>query len=83
MRKRNEIRMYLYSAREAKGLSMREVAIRAGLAFQHYSMIENGEKGPRISFITMCRISEALDISLSELKEAEMKYQARNKANYV
>lgn len=76
--RKRSMRMYLVNARENKGYSMRKTARVAGLAFQHYSKIENGERGERVSFMIMSRIADALDISLDEMKSLETEYQKEN-----
>jgi len=78
MKKHNQIRDYLYQVRAKKGLSMRAVSILAGLAFQHYQMIENGDKGSRISFMTMVYISKALEMPLDFIAIEEEKYLVTN-----
>ena len=75
---KNKIRMYLVKAREEKGYSMRKTARIAGMSFQHYSKVENGDRGTRVSFMIMSRIAEALEISLDDMKEAEKEYQRLN-----
>ena len=76
--RKRSIRMYLVRARQNKGYSMRRTAREAGLAFQHYSKIENGERGDRVSFMVMSRIADALDISLDDMKRQETAYQIEN-----
>ena len=75
---KNKIRMYLVKAREEKGYSMRKTARIAGMSFQHYSKVENGDRGTHVSFMIMSRIAEALEISLDDMKEAEKEYQKLN-----
>lgn len=75
---KNKIRMYLVNAREKKGYSMRKTARVAGMSFQHYSKIENGDRGTHVSFMIMSRIADALDISLDDMKKAEREYQVFN-----
>jgi len=48
-----------------KGLSQETLATKAGMARSHYAMIEYGSKRPTIE--TLWRITEALDMRLSEL----------------
>ena len=73
-----KIRMYLVQARDKKGYSMRKTARIAGMSFQHYSKVENGNNGTHVSFMIMSRIAEALEISLDDMKEAEKEYQKLN-----
>ena len=75
---KNKIRMYLVKAREEKGYSMRKTARIAGMSFQHYSKVENGDRGTHVIFMIMSRIAEALEISLDDMKEAEKEYQRLN-----
>ena len=72
---RSKLRLYLAQAREKKGLSMRKLAREAGMSYQHYAMMEYGERGNRISFMIMSRISDALDLSMDFIKENEKRYQ--------
>lgn len=74
----NNIRMYLVKARNKKGYSMRKTAREAGMSYQHYSKVENGDRGARVSFMIMSRIAEALDIPLNDMKKAEKEYQELN-----
>ena len=69
------MRDYLIEARGSKGYSRRKVAREAGLSYQHYSMIENGRRGGKISFLVICRIARVLDIPLDELFIKEKEYQ--------
>ena len=71
----NSLRMYLVSAREEKGFSMRRTAKEAGITCQHYAKEETGERGVRVSFMIMTRIAEALDMPLEKMKEYEKEYQ--------
>ena len=70
--------MYLVDARNKKGYSMRKTARIAGIAFQHYSKIENGDRGERVSFMIMSRIADALEIPMDEMKKFEREYQKSN-----
>lgn len=70
--------MYLVDARNKKGYSMRKTARIAGIAFQHYSKIENGDRGERVSFMIMSRIADALEIPMDDMKKFEREYQKSN-----
>lgn len=70
--------MYLVNARNQKGYSMRKTARIAGITFQHYSKIENGDRGERVSFMIMSRIADALEIPMDEMKKLERAYQNAN-----
>ena len=51
--------------RRKKGLSQEILSSFASISRSHLSMIENGSK--QISFQTICKIANALDLSPSEL----------------
>lgn len=60
----------LREAREAKGISMTDLADRAGLSRSIISLIERGLRNPTLD--TLLRIVSILDIPLSEvIKRAE------------
>ena len=69
------MRTYLVRLRENKGLSMRRLAREAGISFQYYSTIEDGEKGNKMSLIVTGKIAKVLDISLEAFYELEKEYQ--------
>lgn len=75
---KSNIRMYLVNARNRKGYSMRKTARIVGITFQHYSKIENGDRGERVSFMIMSRIADALEIPMDEMKKLERAYQNAN-----
>jgi ribosome-binding protein aMBF1 (putative translation factor) len=52
-------------ARESAGLTQIELSQRAGLPQSHISRLENGQHSP--SFVTLEKISKALDIPISQL----------------
>lgn len=81
------MRLYLSKIRMEKGYSQRRVAREAGISFQHYSKIENGDRGSKVSFLIIGRIAKALDISLEKFLDMEIAYQnsldlAKEKDNY-
>ena len=81
------MRLYLSKIRMEKGYSQRRVAREAGISFQHYSKIENGDRGSKVSFLIIGRIAKALDISLEKFLDMETAYQnsldlAKEKDNY-
>lgn len=69
------MRTYLSDIRLEKGYSQRKVAREAGISYQHYSKIENGDRGNKVSFLVIGRIAEVLDISLDDLFVLEQEYQ--------
>lgn len=56
-------------AREAKGLSQKEVAVSLKMDQSQYSKIENNKTDPHLS--TIEKIAEALDVSMEELFTAD------------
>lgn len=52
----------LLAAREAAGMSQREVASRAGIGHGHLSRIETGQVDPKLS--TLQRIATVLGVEL-------------------
>lgn len=75
MEPKSNMRVYLAEARERRGLSMRKTAMLAGITYQHYAMVEYGQRGSGVSFRTMVKIADVLNISLDILKNYEAKYQ--------
>ena len=73
--KYKKLRLYLCIRRLELGYSQYQVAAKLGVCHQHYSRIENGFIGSRITFATMIKISKALKISLDELSSKEIEYQ--------
>ena len=73
--------MYLVNARQGKGYSQRKTAREAGISYQHYSKIENGNRGKRISFMIIGRISTVLEIQLDDFYRLEMEYIERIELN--
>lgn len=69
------MRKYLYEIRMNKGYSQRKVAREAGVSYQHYSKIENGERGGKVSFLVIGRIAKVLETPLDELFLLEEAYQ--------
>lgn len=59
----------LKKAREAKGLSQKELASLIDMAQAQYSRIESGKTDP--SFSVVVRISKALGLTVSELFQAD------------
>jgi transcriptional regulator with XRE-family HTH domain len=60
----------LLARREELGLSMAELATRAGITYQHISLIEKGRRCPTVDSLT--RIAAGLETNGSELlRQAE------------
>ncbi len=73
--------MYLVEARQNKGYSQRKTAREAGVSYQHYSKIENGDRGKKVSFLLVGRISSVLDIPLDDFYRLEKEYFERIEFN--
>lgn len=69
-----DLRMYLVNARQNKGYSQRRTARESGISYQHYSKIESGDRGKKVSFLTIGRIATVLGISLDDLYQLEKSY---------
>ena len=70
-----KLRLYLCIRRLELGYSQYQVAAKLGVCHQHYSRIENGNIRSRITFVTMIKIANALEMSLEELSKNEIEYQ--------
>jgi len=68
-------RYFLIEARKKLGYSQRKTARIAGISFQHYSKIEKGDRGRKVSFIIFSDIAKVLDISLDDLYYFEREYR--------
>ena len=71
------MRKYLSDIRLNKGYSQRRLAREAGISFQHYSKIESGERGNKVSFLIIGRIAEVLEIPLDDFYRMELEYQEK------
>lgn len=69
------MRKYLFELRMNKGFSQRKVARESGISYQHYSKIENGERGNKVSFLVIGRIARVLNVSIDQLFDLEEAYQ--------
>ena len=69
------MRTYLSSLRMEKGFSQRRVARESGVSYQHYSKLENGDRGGKVSLLIIGRIAKVLGVSLDELYLKESEYQ--------
>jgi transcriptional regulator with XRE-family HTH domain len=67
----------LKKLRQEKGLSQEALATHSGFHRTYISLLERGEKSPSLS--TLDRLSQALDISLSEFVDAIEKHTANKK----
>ncbi len=69
------MRMYLVKARQDLGYSQRKVANEADISFQHYSMLETGQRGKHVSLLLVGRIARVLEIPLERFYVLEEQYQ--------
>ena len=60
--------------RVAKGLTQEQLAELAGVSLQHIGEIERGQGNPTLN--SLVKLSDALDISLSELFENSEQYKS-------
>ena len=67
--------MYLVNARQKLGYSQYRVASEAGICHQHYSRVENGIIGAKISFKTIYALAIALKIPFKVICIEEINYQ--------
>ena len=63
----------LRTAREAKGLSMRELADNVGASKSHIGMMESNDRTP--SLVMVIRLAEALELQPSDLLSPLVKDQ--------
>ena len=58
---------FFYKIRIERNLTLKQVAALAGIKYQQYQKFESGERElSNASFITTCKILEALDIDIKE-----------------
>ena len=74
-------RYYLVEARIRLGYSQRKTAREAGVSYQHYSKIEKGDRGKKVSFIIFTDIAKVLDIPLDDLYYFEREYRNKQEFN--
>ena len=82
------MRLYLSNLRNEKGYSQRRVAREAHLSYSHYSRLESGDRGGKVTLVVMGRIANVLNVSLDVLYKYEEAYledlynkQERNRSN--
>jgi len=61
------ITFFIREVRERKNLSQEELARLSGISASHIGYIENGERQPTL--LVMCKLAEALKVSINELYE--------------
>jgi transcriptional regulator with XRE-family HTH domain len=65
------MREWLKDLRQKKGLKMKELAEKLDISESYYCAIENGERQKRMDITLVAKISEALQISVSEIVQME------------
>lgn len=70
-------RLWLVDRRRELNLTTSQVAIKTGITKQHYSFLENGERGARYSFIIGVRLALALKFDIEDFYNKETEYQAK------
>ena len=73
--KYQKLRVYLSERRVQLGYSQYRVAAELGISHQHYSRIESGRIGKLVSFRTMIKIADVLQMDINELRVKEIEYQ--------
>lgn len=71
------MRTYLINLRSKAEYSRKKVAREAGLSLQHYSRLESGDRGGKVSFLIMGRICEIFGVSLDSIYPLEKEYQEK------
>lgn len=71
---RSNMRLYLSDLRLDRGYSQRRLAREANMSVSHYSRLESGERGGKVTLIVMGRIAKALHADLNLLYKAEEAY---------
>lgn len=65
------MREYLKSMREAKCLSMQDVADKIGISRQYYQLIEAGERQKRMDISLIIKLAKIFNVSLETIIENE------------
>jgi transcriptional regulator with XRE-family HTH domain len=60
-----ELGLKIKALRKNKKISQEHLAFKSGIDFSYLGKVERGENNP--TYLTLCAIAEALDISLLEL----------------
>lgn len=71
------MRTYLVNRRRELNLTIEMLAELADVSPQYISLLENGKRGKKVSFSVMCRLSNALNIPIEELKDLELNYKKK------
>lgn len=63
------MKIYVDIVRMSKNVSIRELAVKSGVAKSHIERIEAGETNPTIS--VMCKLAKALNVDVGKLFSCE------------
>lgn len=69
------MREYLVGLREECGLSQQDVSKTLNISSQYYSMIERGERQPKMEITLAVQLSNIFNISVQKFIEMEQEYQ--------
>jgi XRE family transcriptional regulator, regulator of sulfur utilization len=60
-----ELGLKIKALRKSRNISQEGLAFKSGIDFSYLGKVERGENNP--TYLTLCAIAEALDVSLLEL----------------
>ena len=66
------MRLWLKTAREKKGLTMKTLAERLNISESYYCSIENGERQKKMDLSLAAKLSMALEMPIAEIIENEL-----------
>lgn len=66
------VRLWLKTAREKKGLTMKTLADRLNISESYYCSIENGERQKKMDLSLAAKLSMALEMPIAEIIENEL-----------
>lgn len=65
------MRGWMFTARESKGLTIKQVASALGITEGYYSLIENGKRQKKLDMTTAIKLSSVFGMSVQEIADAE------------
>lgn len=72
------LRDYLINLRSTHKLSQQDVADMVGISRQYYNAIENGNRQKKMDITLLTKLSEAFDVTLTQIFEKEQLWQKAN-----
>ncbi len=66
------MREWLKTARESKGLTMKQLGEKLGISESYYCSIENGDRQKKMDIVLVSGLSSALDIPVAEIARIEI-----------